>query len=95
MKNGLELSRSLAARAWDNSLSILKQLPRVGPVTIGKFQKLGIKTIEDLKRTPVNKLDECAKISLFGTKLLQKAESFPVLRISACILRQVRFPHKC
>lgn len=91
VKNGLEMSRSLAAKAWDNSPLILKQLPSVGPVTMRKFQQLGIKTIEDLKVTPVHKLDKCSTTSLFGTKLLDTLEKFPVLRISASILSQVSF----
>ena len=87
--SALELSRSLSARAWDNTPLVMKQLRGVGPVTVRKLRDLGIKTFDDLRITPVELLDRCGKNTLFGTKLLSAAREFPSLRITASVQRKV------
>lgn len=89
-RNALELARSLAARAWDDSPLQMIQIEKIGPVAVRKLVGVGIRSIEDLENTEAHKIDmTLSKNPPFGANLLLKLHGFPKLRIS---LRMVGSP---
>lgn len=83
VRNALELSRSLAARAWDDSPFQLSQLDGIGPAAVRKFVSAGIKTIEELDDTDSHKINMImARNPPFGMQLLEKTRTYPRLHVS-------------
>lgn len=82
-RNALALARSLGAQVWDDSPLHIKQLEGVGPVYVRKLVGAGIKSIEDLENTEPHRIEKAlTRNPPFGTQLLDKARSFPKLRVS-------------
>lgn len=86
-RNALELSRSFAARAWDDSPLQMIQLEKIGPVAVRKLVGVGVRSIEDLENTEAQRIDmTLSKNPPFGANLLLNLYGFPKLRISLRML---------
>jgi ATP-dependent DNA helicase HFM1/MER3 len=82
-RNALSLSRSLAARAWEDSPLQLKQIEGIGPVAVHKLAQGGIRTIEVLESQEPARIEMLlSKNPPWGHHLLDKLKSFPKLRVS-------------
>lgn len=82
-KNALELARSLAARAWDNTPNILKQVQGIGDVYMRKLAAKGINSIDTLLTTDPQRINLIlGKPQPFGNNLLKKLSSFPNLMVA-------------
>ncbi|KAI9714439.1 MAG: Sec63 [Bogoriella megaspora] len=82
-RNALMLSRSLAARAWDDSPLQLKQLDRIGIAAVRRFVAADIKTIEELEGVDSHRIETILnRAPPFGMRLLDQVRSFPKLRVS-------------
>ena len=89
-RNALELARSLAARAWDNSPLQMKQIPGLGPVAVRKLVANGITSIEKLEMADVSKLEIALSKQHGGAlKILASMKAFPKLRVTVAIVGQV------
>lgn len=83
VRSALELGRSLAARAWDNTPRQLKQLPDVGDVSCRKLAKHGINSIDRLLNSEPYRIEMAlGRLQPFGNKLLNKLATYPQLRVS-------------
>ncbi|KAI9806600.1 MAG: hypothetical protein M1825_006057 [Sarcosagium campestre] len=84
VRNGLELARSLAARAWDSSALQLKQVENVGIAAARKLSAAGINSIDALEGTEAHRIEMIlSRNPPFGSKMLAKLKDFPKLRVSA------------
>lgn len=82
-RNALELSRSLGARAWDDSPLQMTQVSKIGPVAVRKLVSAGIRTIDDLENTEPHKIDNIlSKNPPFGLTILSDLKTFPKLRVA-------------
>jgi hypothetical protein len=83
VKNALELARSIAAKAWDNTPNMLRQIPKIGDVYMRKLASKGINSIETFMATEPARLDlVLGKQNPFGSELLKSMTNFPDLMIS-------------
>lgn len=83
VRSALELSRSLAARAWDDSPFQLTQLEGIGPVSVRKLVNAGIRSIEDLNDTEPHKIEMVlVKNPPFGRHMVEKTKTFPRLHVA-------------
>ncbi|KAI9725928.1 MAG: Sec63 [Chrysothrix sp. TS-e1954] len=90
IRNALELERSLAARAWDDTPMQLTQLEGIGLAAVRKLANGGIASVEDLADTDALKIDMImSRNPPFGANLLNKLKEMPKLRIS---LRKIGQP---
>ena len=82
-KNALELARSIAARAWDNTPNILKQVQGIGDVYMRKLAAKGVNSIDTLLTTDPQRINLIlGKPQPFGQSLLKKLSGFPNLMVS-------------
>lgn len=82
IRNSLMLSRSLAARVWDDSPMVLQQIEQVGPVAVRKLVDAGI-TMDEFSSTDPGRLELILnKAPPFGMKMHRQFQAFPKLRIS-------------
>ena len=92
LRRALELSRSLSARAWDNSPFQMKQLPQIGIAAIRKLAVAGIISIEDLEAAEPSRTEMLLnKNPPFGSRILASAQSFPKLRVGIKLAGKVSF----
>lgn len=83
IRNALMLSRSLAARVWDDSPLTLQQIEQIGPVALRKLVQANILTIEDLASTDPDRIELILnKTPPFGWNLHKKISAFPSLRVA-------------
>ncbi|KAG9952775.1 P-loop containing nucleoside triphosphate hydrolase protein, partial [Aureobasidium melanogenum] len=83
IRNSLMLSRSLAARVWDDSPMVLQQIEQVGPVAVRKLVDAGITTMDGFSSTDPGRLELVLnKAPPFGMKMHRQVQTFPKLRIS-------------
>lgn len=83
MRNALMLSRSLAARVWDDSPMVLQQIEQVGPVAVRKLVDAGITSMDEFSTTDPGRLELVLnKAPPFGMKIHRQVQTFPKLRIS-------------
>ncbi|KAI9806094.1 MAG: Sec63 [Piccolia ochrophora] len=89
VRHALDLARSFAAKAWDNSALQLKQIDGIGPVAVRKFVAAGVNTIEALEDTEPHRIEMVlSRHPPFGTHLLARLKEFPKLRVSAKVDRK-------
>ena len=82
-KNALELARGLAAKAWDNTPNVLKQIQGIGDVSMRKLAAKGIKSMDTLSAADPQRIDLLlGKQQPYGHNLLKTLSAFPNLRIS-------------
>jgi Sec63 Brl domain len=87
-RNALELARSFAARAWDNTPNVLKQVQGIGDVFMRKLAANGINSIDTLLATEPHRINLIlGKQQPFGAQIGQKLSSFPNLMVS---IKEVR-----
>jgi ATP-dependent DNA helicase HFM1/MER3 len=90
VRNGLELARSLSARAWDNSPLQLKQISGLGPVAVRKLVAAGVKSIEMLEATEPQRIEMIlSRNPTFGNRILEEVKEFPKLTVSAMMTGKV------
>ena len=90
-RNALELTRSLAARVWDNSPLQMKQIPQLGNVGVRKLVNANIRSLEDLEATEAHQIDTIlSRNTTFGNKILDYLKDFPKLRVSLTMVTKVR-----
>ena len=81
-KNALELARGLAARAWDNTPNMLKQVQGIGDVYMRKLAAKGVNSVDTLLTTDPQRINLIlGKPQPFGNSLLKKLSSFPNLMV--------------
>lgn len=91
VRNALELSRSFAGRAWENSPLQMKQIDQIGVVAVRKLASAGITSIQELEETEAHRIDTIlSKNPPFGTKLLSRLADFPKLRVTIKMIGKVR-----
>lgn len=82
-RHALELSRSLGAKAWDDSVLQLKQIDQIGIVAVRKFASAGITNMEQLEAAePIRIETILSRNPPFGMKLLARVAEFPKPRVS-------------
>ncbi|KAF3896201.1 ATP-dependent DNA helicase [Trichophyton interdigitale] len=82
-RHALELSRSLGAKAWDDSVLQLKQIDQIGIVAVRKFASAGITNMEQLEAAePIRIETVLSRNPPFGMKLLARVAEFPKPRVS-------------
>lgn len=82
-RHALELSRSLGAKAWDDSVLQLKQIDQIGIVAVRKFASAGITNMEQLEAAePIRIETILSRNPPFGMKLLTRVAEFPKPRVS-------------
>jgi len=82
-RNALELSRSLAAKAWDDSPLQLLQIKQTGAVAVRKLANQSIRSIEELEATEAYRIEGIlSRNPPFGMQLLAELKSFPKLRVA-------------
>lgn len=92
-RNALELSRSLGAKAWDDTPLQLAQIAKIGPVAVRKLVNAGVRTIDDLENTEPHQIDHIlSKNPPFGLTILSDLRTFPKLRVG---LRMMGQPVSC
>lgn len=90
-RNALALARSLGAQVWDDSPLHIKQLDGLGPASVRKLVGAGIKSIEDLENTEPHRIEQAlSRNPPFGTQVLDRARSFPKLRVSLQMIGEPR-----
>lgn len=83
IRNSLMLSRSLAARVWDDSPMVLQQIEQIGPVALRKLVSAKITTMEELASTEPGRLElVLGKAPPFGWTIYNRIQTFPRLRVS-------------
>ncbi|KAH0342210.1 P-loop containing nucleoside triphosphate hydrolase protein, partial [Aureobasidium melanogenum] len=83
IRNSLMLSRSLAARVWDDSPMVLQQIEQVGPVAVRKLVDAKITTMDEFSSTDPGRLELVLhKAPPFGMKMHRQVQMFPKLRVS-------------
>lgn len=96
VKHGLELLRSLAARAWDDSPLQLRQIEQLGGVAVRKLTAAGISDIDILASTEPRRLEMIlSRQPPFGSNILATAKRFPKLKIAATVASKVAPPWEC
>jgi ATP-dependent DNA helicase HFM1/MER3 len=89
IRNSLMLSRSLAARVWDDSPMVLRQIEQIGPVAVRKLVDARITSIDELSSTDPGRLELVLnKASPFGMTIHRRAEAFPKLRVDLQMVGQ-------
>jgi len=89
IRNSLMLSRSLAARIWDDSPMVLQQIEQIGPVAMRKLINAGITSIDELSSTDPGRLELVLnKASPYGMTMHRHVQTFPKLRVSLQIIGQ-------
>lgn len=89
VRNAMELSRSLGARAWDDSPLQLGQLQGIGPVAVRKLVGADIRTIEELESVEPHRIEMIlSRNPPFGREVLAKAEAFPKPRVTLRMIGQ-------
>ena len=89
-RNSLELTRSLAARVWDNSPLQMKQVDQIGVVAVRKLAAAGVDSIEALAATEAHRIETIlSRNPPFGHKILTKMQAFPRLTIAAKVIGKV------
>jgi len=82
IRNALFLSRSFAAKAWDDSPLVLQQVDKVGPVLARKLIAVDINSIDTLGQTDPGRVQHIAgRNPPFGHVMVSKAKTFPKLRV--------------
>ena len=88
VRNALELARSIAAKAWENSPSMLRQLEGFGPVMVRKFVNQGIKSLDNMDEIDSAKIEMIAgRNPTFGAKVKKNIESIPKFSITGKVTK--------
>ena len=89
IRNSLMLSRSLAARVWDDSPMVLQQIEQIGPVAVRKLMNANITSIDELSSTDPGRLElVLGKASPYGMTMHRRAQEFPKLRVNLQMIGQ-------
>ncbi|RMZ79978.1 hypothetical protein DV738_g2954, partial [Chaetothyriales sp. CBS 135597] len=90
VRNALELGRSIAAGAWDNTPQQLREIPGIGNAYARRLAAAGINSINCFIHTEPERIDlVLGKSQPFGRNLLKKMSGFPDLRIAVTELSRV------
>lgn len=82
VRNALLLSRSFAARVWDDSPLVLRQIEQLGPVAVRKLVAANINGFEDLENAGSHRIERIlGKNPPFGQTIQARAIAFPRLRV--------------
>lgn len=82
IRNALLLSRSFAAKVWDDSPLILRQIDQIGPVAVKKLVAANINNFEDLEHAETGLVERAlGKNPAFVYRILANVRTFPKLRI--------------
>lgn len=82
LKTALELSRSLAANAWEGHPPQLLQVPNIGAVSMRKLVSVGVRTVKDLATKDYDELERhLSRRPPFGKKLSDTLARFPLLSL--------------
>ncbi|KAK4058700.1 ATP-dependent DNA helicase MER3 [Microbotryomycetes sp. JL221] len=78
LRTAMELMRSVAARAWDNSAFVLRQLDRIGEKSVKALADRGITSLDQLRQTQPNVIElAVGRNPPFGLKLIAQAKLIP------------------
>jgi ATP-dependent DNA helicase HFM1/MER3 len=89
IRNSLMLSRSLAAKVWDDSPMVLQQIEQIGPVAVRKLVDAKITTMDELSSTDPGRLELVLnKASPYGMTMHRRVQTFPRLRVNLQIIGQ-------
>ncbi|THV90660.1 P-loop containing nucleoside triphosphate hydrolase protein [Aureobasidium pullulans] len=89
IRNALMLSRSLAARVWDDSPMVLQQIEQIGPVALRKLVGAKITTMDEFASTEPGRLEYVLnKAPPFGLNMHNRIQAFPKLRVALQMIGQ-------
>ncbi|KAI4841945.1 P-loop containing nucleoside triphosphate hydrolase protein [Aureobasidium sp. EXF-8846] len=89
IRNSLMLSRSLAAKVWDDSPMVLQQIEQIGPVAVRKLVDAKITTMDELSSTDPGRLELVLnKASPYGITMHRRVQTFPRLRVNLQMIGQ-------
>ncbi|KAJ3409168.1 Sec63 [Chytridiales sp. JEL 0842] len=81
IQSSIELSNSLHAKTW-RQCQPLKQLENIGPAMAKSLEESGIRTFEDLRQSPPDRIEMIlGRNPPFGTKILAAADTLPQLNL--------------
>ena len=90
VRHGLELVRSFAAHAWDDSPLQLKQIDQLGGVAARKLAAVGICDVDALGSLESRRIETIlSRRPPFGSKILAKVKQFPKLKVTAILVGNV------
>ncbi|KAJ4423158.1 ATP-dependent DNA helicase MER3 [Gnomoniopsis sp. IMI 355080] len=82
----LELSRSMAARAWEDKAMQLLQVPQLGPALMRKLVSHNIRTVSQLADSDPGDIERIASRNPpFGQRMVDSVMSFPRLTIGMTV----------
>ncbi|KAH9814645.1 Sec63 Brl domain-containing protein [Melampsora americana] len=77
-KSGLELLRSVNAKAWEGSPWVLRQLDQIGEKSVKRMAESNICTIDQVRKTDASRIEMILdRNPPFGTKIVKQAISMP------------------
>ncbi|RYC63788.1 Nucleoside-triphosphate phosphatase [Xylaria longipes] len=86
-KAALNLSRSIAAQAWENKPAQLFQIPGFGPVAVRKWISHGVHTVLDVADKGILDIERIASRNPpYGRNVQKTLENFPRLTLKADIV---------
>lgn len=81
------LERSLGARVWDDSPLQIKQVDKLGDVSVQKLAAAGIRSLEELETTEPHRIEMVlGRNPPFGLKILDQLKLFPKPRVSLQVM---------
>ncbi|KAJ8129735.1 hypothetical protein O1611_g3896 [Lasiodiplodia mahajangana] len=87
IKAALELSRSVAAQAWENKPTQLSQIPGFGPVTVRKWVSHGVHTVLGVADKGVLDIERItSRNPPYGRGVQKVLEDFPRLTLKADLI---------
>ncbi|KAI1436469.1 hypothetical protein GGR50DRAFT_223618 [Xylaria sp. CBS 124048] len=86
-KAGLELSRSIAAHAWEGKPAQLSQIPGFGPVSVRKWTSQGVPSVLAIADKSIHDIERIASRNPpYGRGVQKTLENFPRLTLKADII---------
>ncbi|KNC99300.1 uncharacterized protein SPPG_09286 [Spizellomyces punctatus DAOM BR117] len=93
LRNAIDLTRCLAAKTWENSPLMLKQIENIGPSLARMLANAGISTFEKLEKTDPRHLEFTVNRNPpFGNKVLESAATFPRFKLEISQFKDLSRP---
>ncbi|KAI1322729.1 P-loop containing nucleoside triphosphate hydrolase protein [Xylariaceae sp. FL0255] len=87
VSNAMELARSIAARAWEDTSAQLSQIPGFGPVAVRKWARQGINSVMSIADMSALEIERRgSRNPPWGQNVLKSLENFPRLTLRADII---------
>ncbi|TPX65577.1 hypothetical protein SpCBS45565_g05095 [Spizellomyces sp. 'palustris'] len=93
LRNAIDLTRCLAAKTWEHSPLMLKQIENIGPSLARMLANAGISTFEKLEKVDPRHLEFTVNRNPpFGNKVLESAATFPRFRLEISQFKDLSRP---